>query len=45
VERPGKSILSKCSREENQNSLSHLTLLAGNNSVYDIFLEIIKTNF
>jgi len=40
VEQPGKSNLSKCSKEEKQNSLSHLPLLAGNNSVYDPFGNI-----
>jgi len=41
VEQLGKSILSKCpacsGEENNQNSLSHVPLLAGNISVYDVF--------
>lgn len=45
VERPGKSILSKCPGEEKQNLLSHLPLLAGNNSVFTISLEIINRFF
>jgi len=37
VEQPGKSILSKYSGEGKQNFLSHLPLLEGNISAYDIF--------